>query len=249
MKYVICLGFNQEYFWIPYCRGACAIDMAEENTDKFPEGIGLTVSWLWLWFHIFSFCCESLKNTLMRSVSSYAEISENSNIYSCGMIYVISLAEGFLLSIYWVGWYVILFKSHPTWLIWPQISCLQRDFFFLSLEVTVKDIGKWQRLDCQWQTLLFLNPIWSSGKINITACKGIFLLNLHAGPENCSFCQSKLELLPELSSVPPHVLARLDTSSFLSVNSKHCRNACNKDAWHIKLNCINPALLLNCSLP
>lgn len=130
MKYVICLGFNQEYFWIHYCRGACAIDMAEENPDKFPEGIGLTVSWLWLWFHIFSFCCESLKNTLMRSVSSYAEISENSNIYSCGMIYVISLAEGFLLSIYWVGWCVILFKSHPTWLIWPQISCLQRDIFF-----------------------------------------------------------------------------------------------------------------------
>lgn len=113
--------------------------------------------------------------------------------------------------------------------------------------MTFKDTEKWQRLDCHWQTLLFLNPVWKiEGKINITACKSIFLLSLHIGTENCSFCQSKLKLLPKLSSAPPHVLARFDTCSFLSVNSKHCRNACNKDAWHIKLNCINPALLLNC---
>lgn len=45
MKYVIFLGFSQEYIWITYDCGACgAIDTAEENTDKLPEGFGLSVS-------------------------------------------------------------------------------------------------------------------------------------------------------------------------------------------------------------
>lgn len=39
----------------------------------------------------FSFCCESLENMLMRSVTSYAEISEHSNIYSCVAWYMLYL--------------------------------------------------------------------------------------------------------------------------------------------------------------
>lgn len=105
MKYVIFLEFNQEYIWITYYHGACAIHTVEENTDRFPGGFGRTVSkWFWLWFQIFYFRSDSLKNMLMSSVSFYAEVTEHSNI--CSML---SLAEGILLSIYCMGCCVILF--------------------------------------------------------------------------------------------------------------------------------------------
>lgn len=50
--------------------------MAEENTGKFPEGFGLTVSnWLWLLVPDFSFCRESLKSMLMSSLPMLRPVS------------------------------------------------------------------------------------------------------------------------------------------------------------------------------
>lgn len=176
MKYVILLGFSQEYIWITYYCGACAIDTTEENTDKLPEGFGLSVSnWIWLWFQVFFFLLWFLE-----------EYVDEQCLFLCSdhwtqqyLQYVIC-GRGILLSIYCTGCCTVLFPrvwmgvkqpvgEYKTIIITVSLTHIWHDWFghklfickhifFLSLEVTAKDIEKGQRLDCWWQTLSVVIP-------------------------------------------------------------------------------------------